>query len=111
MTKAITPDFLQSLEMHMAFESILKYVLVPKSVSKSDDDDRHTSMRIYGKSLNELIHKRKRPAQVAIEVFNWLRKLGVKTILEVGVEEDDEQPHSDEDIEATMEGFGVEVWD
>ena len=44
-----------------------------------------------------------------VKVFNWLRKKGVRKVLEVNIEDDETEPHCDEAIEAALQGLDVEI--
>lgn len=44
-------------------------------------------------------------------MFSWLRKRGVRKILEIVVIDSEESSHSDESIQNALEGFEVEIWD
>lgn len=43
-------------------------------------------------------------------IFNWLKLENVRTVLKVTVFDDKEPSHSDEAIEACMEGLNVRNW-
>jgi hypothetical protein len=45
-----------------------------------------------------------------VPVFDWLRKNGVRKILNVAVLDDQEPSHTDSGIEQALLGFDVEIW-
>jgi len=44
-------------------------------------------------------------------VFSWLRRMGVRRILRVTVDDDQDPPHSDTIIEDALKSFDIEIWD
>ena len=45
-----------------------------------------------------------------VKIFNWLRKKGgVRKVLEVNIEDDENEPHCDEAIETALQGLDVEI--
>lgn len=83
----------------MRFESVLKYVALPKlriDLDKEEDRDKHPKE----KGLKDLI-----------KIFNWLRKNHVKKIIKVIVVDDGDIAHSDSAIRDCVQGFDVLKWD
>jgi hypothetical protein len=98
----ITQEYLESLEQHVNFESILKWVLLPKPLDSEtaiSQSDLPPETILKGPSSHWLL-------------FKWLReKKGVQKILEVHVEDDGKVSHSDELIVEALKDFDVEIWD
>ncbi|PNP51064.1 hypothetical protein THARTR1_08292 [Trichoderma harzianum] len=101
----ISNAFLKSLSNHLKFESILKYVALPKLAL--DDPEE-----IDGENGEKTISPAKKKTVADLRaVFNWLRRNGVKSIITVRVIDYGHPCHSDEAIEEALEGFQVENWD
>ena len=73
---------------------MLQYVALPCGV-----------VQVSGANLDE------QPCQRFKEIFDWLRAKNVEKIDKVIVEDDHGHAHSDEDIEKSLEGFDVRLWD
>jgi hypothetical protein len=44
-------------------------------------------------------------------VFEWLRRKGVRKVIQIAIKDDDPPPHTDETIMCALEGFEVEKWE
>ncbi|KAI1878942.1 hypothetical protein JX265_003119 [Neoarthrinium moseri] len=97
----ISEDYLDRLSKHLQFESILKYVALPKLILES-----HTVRRIGGEK-----RPRRKGLSHLVTVFNWLRKNHVEKIVKVIVIDDEDPSHADASIEEALSGLGVEIWD
>ncbi|KAH8684970.1 hypothetical protein BGZ61DRAFT_548742 [Ilyonectria robusta] len=89
----IPEGFLGQLERYLAFESTLRSVILPKFKFES-----------LQQASNDV-------GRDAVRMFSWLRKRGVRKILEIVVIDSEESSHSDESIQNALEGFEVEIWD
>ncbi|KAI1825479.1 hypothetical protein F4861DRAFT_501270 [Xylaria intraflava] len=98
----ISEDYLDRLSKHLQFESILKYVALPKLTVESNT--------VVRRRRGEQPH-RKRGLSHLVTVFNWLRKNHVEKIVKIMVIDDTDPSHSDASIEEALREFGVEVWD
>ncbi|KAM0226770.1 hypothetical protein ACHAPO_012087 [Fusarium lateritium] len=98
----ISREYLEQLSSHLKFESILKYVALPKLVMEGRPR-RSKSNRAPNKSM--------RGRSDLTEIFQWLRDNGVKKIVKVIVLDDQEPCHADSAIEDALIGFDVEIWD
>jgi len=115
-------DFLTRLE-HVDLEHILKYALLPLYWKKGIDDFRFVylpRLTVYQELTGDGFHTAKANDTVlsttsksisVAQIFEWLRAREVMKIIKVIVIEDDKAPHGDDVIEATLEGFQVEVFD
>ncbi|KAJ8130648.1 hypothetical protein O1611_g2982 [Lasiodiplodia mahajangana] len=101
---AISNAFLKRLAKHLRFESILKYVALPKleleDYSTDTEERRDNSQRVSSQRLTDLR-----------AVFQWLRDNNVRRILKVTVVDYGSPCHSDAVIENALQGFQVETWD
>ncbi|KAI0436566.1 hypothetical protein F4803DRAFT_541811 [Xylaria telfairii] len=97
----ISEDYLERLSKHLQFESILKYVALPKLTLES------TVVR--GKKGEQ--PPRRRGLSYLVTVFDWLRKNHVEKIVKVMVIDDADPSHSDASIEEALHDFGIEIWD
>jgi Ankyrin repeats (3 copies) len=102
----ISLSWTKSGNNYLKFEDILQYVAVPK-------------VRVEGLPQASQRRALKRPSKSEgkgrtdlVFLFNWLKvDRNVKTILKVIVDDLQEPAHSDEAIEAALEGLAVEIWD
>ena len=85
----------------MKFENILQYVRIPRYKLSAH------SGPVRGEGRSDKQRAGKRDFQL---IFDLLWKKGVRTIIKVIVEDDDETPHSDEVIEE-LAVFNIEEWD
>ncbi|KAF4928445.1 Intracellular serine protease [Colletotrichum fructicola] len=98
----ITRDYLNQLSKHLQFESILKYVALPKLAMEAPPRQKKSEKQV---SL-------KRGRSDLVPVFQWLRMYGhVKKIVKVIVLDDQDPCHADSSIEEALNGFEVEIWD
>jgi hypothetical protein len=97
----------------MKFETILKYVNLPKPAANGAGTSLSTppSKSKVGSHEHEQPQLVRKSLNIFKIVFDWLRSNGVRTILEVRVQDDEDISHSDEVIENALVGFGVELWD
>ena len=79
------------------FESILKYVSFP---------DLHSQTPKHSEDVTASL--REDHTEISI-VFKWLRKLGVKQVLELSVPDRLFSPHSDADVRDCVVGSGIRV--
>ncbi|RBR13229.1 hypothetical protein FVER53590_25652 [Fusarium verticillioides] len=98
----ISDEYLEQLSDHLKFESILKYVALPKLAMegrpRAPKSRTVTKKSIRGRSdLNA--------------VFEWLKRNKVEKIVKVIVLDDQEPCHADSSIENALKGFDVEIWD
>jgi hypothetical protein len=101
----ISQSWIKSGVDYLKFEDILQYVAVPQVyVEGQPVSQRRVSKRPLkqdGQGRTDLVF-----------LFKWLKgERNVKTILKVIVDDMQEPAHSDEAIEAALEGMGVEDWD
>ncbi|KAI0005738.1 hypothetical protein F4779DRAFT_34502 [Xylariaceae sp. FL0662B] len=97
----ISRAYLERLEGHVQFESILKYVALPKLTIRTPvRGKKKISEQATITELNNLGL-----------IFEWLRERGVKKIVKVLVIDDGDASHTDERIEEALRGFDVEEWD
>jgi len=83
------------------FEQILRYVAIPEYT-------RPTS----ASTLSEADQKEKGNGRVElVDVFGWLKKRGVRKIIQVIVHDSADPPHGDESIEKALGQFEVEKLD
>ncbi|TGO47460.1 hypothetical protein BOTNAR_0524g00070 [Botryotinia narcissicola] len=112
------------LASHLKFESILKYVALPKlaiEAHKSKGENKRLRRILtfswQVKSYTDLINfdslstGKQRGLNDLKQVFDWLRYLGVKSIIKVMVIDDGDPSHADSAIEGALCGFKVEIWD
>jgi hypothetical protein len=90
---------------YLKFEDVLQYVYLPQLRVNGPTIPRGRASRRTpnpdGKGRTDLLF-----------LFKWLKgERNVKTILKVIVEDLQEPAHSDEAIEDSLQGFGVETWD
>ncbi|EPE29825.1 Subtilisin-like protein [Glarea lozoyensis ATCC 20868] len=98
-----------SLDMwlgHLHFESILKHVDLPNLVM-----ERERNLPTFGTSNSDTapILDALNGKVEFVKIFDWLRQKGVRTILEISVQDDELNPHCDEAIEVALHGLGVET--
>ncbi|KAI9737165.1 MAG: hypothetical protein M1834_000758 [Cirrosporium novae-zelandiae] len=99
----VSESALRRLIEGLKFESILKYVRIPSyTLSTASNgtglsNSRRKEQQLVGKGDFQLI-------------FNLLKLRGVKKIISINVDDDDESPHSDEAIEKVAP-FDIEEWD
>ncbi|KAH8592073.1 hypothetical protein B0O99DRAFT_690132 [Bisporella sp. PMI_857] len=87
--------------MHLQFESVLKYVALPKLriiSNKSNKGERQ--IKLKGKGHSDLK-----------KIFDWLRMNHVNKIIKVIVVDDGEIAHSDMAIRDAVKGFDILIWD
>ncbi|KAH8892459.1 hypothetical protein GQ53DRAFT_805950 [Thozetella sp. PMI_491] len=100
----IDEDYLDSLAVHLRFESTLKQVVLPRlkfgtpRAPNTPHEDSQVPTELKGRS--DLVH-----------VFSWLRKHHVLKILKVTVYDDELPCHTDEAIIKCLEHLDVETWD
>ncbi|KAF1957934.1 hypothetical protein CC80DRAFT_534433 [Byssothecium circinans] len=102
---SITQSYLDRLANHVQFESILKYVALPKLSIEPEKPsmqrkNNSTNMKRASRGLNDMVR-----------IFNWLRTKHVRKIVKVIVIDDDQPAHSAAAIKEALQGFDVEVWD
>ena len=91
----------------LKFEDILQYVALPNLLPNTQAPSQTPS----GKQKEPRSEEVQTPTHYK-DIFDWLRKKGnVKAVLRIIVEDDPDNPHSDEVIEDTLKGLGVEIWD
>ncbi|KAH6876438.1 peptidase S8/S53 domain-containing protein [Thelonectria olida] len=98
----ISEEYLHQLSTHLRFESILKYVVLPKLTIEAPPRKKRASK-------NSPRHKRGRSDLVT--VFKWLRDNHVQKIVKVILLDDRDPCHADSSIEEALKGFDVEIWD
>ncbi|KAI9771958.1 MAG: hypothetical protein M1839_002591 [Geoglossum umbratile] len=98
---AVSAQDLTDLITSLKFENILQYVRIPRYKLSA-----HSSPA-RGDSRSDQQRGGRRDFQL---IFDLLWKKGVRTIIKVIVEDDDETPHSDEVIEK-LAIFNIEEWD
>ncbi|KAH6975043.1 hypothetical protein BKA56DRAFT_589953 [Ilyonectria sp. MPI-CAGE-AT-0026] len=99
----IPEGFLGQLERYLAFESTLRSVILPKF--------KFESLQQASNDVDSVLKRCDNNRRDAVRMFSWLRKRGVRKILEVVVIDSEESSHSDESIQNALEGFEVEIWD
>ncbi|RFU79743.1 intracellular serine protease [Trichoderma arundinaceum] len=97
---SISEDYLKRLSSHLRFESILKYVALPKLTMEKAISRKNIGRLLPKKGLSDLV-----------DVFDWLHKNGVRKIVKVMVIDDGDPGHADASIEKAVGRFGVEIWD
>ncbi|KAI1122612.1 hypothetical protein F5Y10DRAFT_253766 [Nemania abortiva] len=101
---SVSRAFLNQLSRHLQFESILKYVALPKlgfnNYSSDIEDQHHDSRHSFRQELPDLR-----------QVFQWLRENKVRRILKITVIDHGAPCHSDAAIEEALADFNVEIWD
>ncbi|KAK6330871.1 hypothetical protein TWF718_003068 [Orbilia javanica] len=106
----ITTEYLNSLSGHLKFESILKYVALPKLSIVPDDG--YTARIENGMEMKA--GKKKKKSQKGLRdmetIFSWLKANGVKQIIKVIVVDNGDVAHTDEAIENCLSDFNVEIW-
>lgn len=111
----ITGDYLSKLsrlfdQSAAKFESILRYVDLPRLSVESTNEVSPLS-NTQSRTRNSRQQSDGIVRRSFGEVFDWLYKHGVRKIIRIAVEDDEDTPHSDELIEKTLQRFDVEVWD
>jgi hypothetical protein len=96
----ISKEYLEQLSSHLKFESILKYVALPKIVMEGRPRRSKSTRAPIKRGRSDLV-----------EIFQWLRDNGVKKIVKVIVLDDQEPCHADSSIEDALKKFDVEIWD
>ncbi|KAH8802523.1 putative subtilisin [Xylogone sp. PMI_703] len=107
-TTIIKEEYLNQLETHLKFESILKYVALPVLSVESQPVKGHRSKSKPQGVTQPEIHRNGRSDLVA--VFDWLWRRGVREIIKVMVVDGD-PPHANGAIVEALYGFKVEEWD
>jgi len=89
---------------HMKVDTVLKEVWLPREL---------LSDQLPGSDggQGELSHTICKGYKNYGSVFDWLRKKGVRKIINLIVEDNERLPHSDAAIIAALEGIEVETWD
>lgn len=82
------------------FEEYLQYVHIPKLCVRDVVNEELTKRPWWDSN------SRKDYAYI----FEWLRSKKVRKIMRIKVEDDDNDFHSDELIEQSLKGFGIEEW-
>jgi hypothetical protein len=103
-TPKISNAFLKRLAKHLRFESILKYVALPKLALEDLEDVEEHGQKSSKQSGRE-------DASDLRAVFQWLRDNNVQRILRVTVVDYGSPCHSDSAIQKALKGFHVEIWD
>ncbi|KAK3690256.1 peptidase S8/S53 domain-containing protein [Podospora appendiculata] len=96
-----------SLLSRLKFEDILQYVAIPNIRI----EPRHGGANSKRDLRKRDIASASEGCQDLVQVFDSLRKKGLKTVLKVVVDDSFPHPHSDEAIENALRGMDVEVWD
>ena len=97
----------------LRFETILQYVHLP-NISL---EDKGEALALDSPEVDPIVNMSALNGRVeALKVLDWLRRKGMKKncyrkILEVTVEDDDSEPHSDESIELALKHLEVEKLD
>ncbi|KAI2631548.1 putative subtilisin [Hypomontagnella submonticulosa] len=108
-TPIIKHEYLDQLEKHLKFESILKYVALPAlSIESRPTGGSRSSAALPSDTRSETGRNGRSDL---ITVFNWLWRGGVREIIKVMVVDDGEIPHADASIVEALYGFKVEEWD
>ncbi|KAI1824956.1 hypothetical protein F4861DRAFT_538412 [Xylaria intraflava] len=102
---SVSNAFLKRLARHLRFESILKYVALPKLeledyIADAEEHNQDNSQQVASQRVTDLR-----------AVFQWLRNNNVKRILKVTVVDYGSPCHSDAIIEEALKDFQVEIWD
>lgn len=92
-------EYLDNLATHLQFESVLKYVALPKLVVNSHREDTKDK-RTKGRGLRELTR-----------IFDWLRQNHVNKVIKVIVVDDGDISHSDSAIRDAVSGLDIQYWD
>ncbi|KAK3947892.1 hypothetical protein QBC32DRAFT_328222 [Pseudoneurospora amorphoporcata] len=113
--KSINKDFFVRLGSVLHFEGRLKYVALPRLTVENDDDDAIGNMEINQQRQSESMSsgkltQRTKDLQHMCAIFEWLKRLQVKSVLKVTVMDDAELSHSDEVIETCMKDLDVRIW-
>lgn len=83
------------------FEQVLRYVAIPKYMQPSDVPKlSEADQNAKGNGRTELV-----------EVFGWLKRCGVRKIIQVIVDDSADPPHGDENIERALGQLKVEKLD
>ena len=97
----ISPADLDGYTGHLAFESVLQYVAIPNLRVENYPPEIRKKQPFWNSDGRKDY----------LAIFDWLREKGVKRILRVVVEDDEERPHSDEVIFQALQSFDVENLD
>ncbi|KAG8169744.1 hypothetical protein KVR01_000489 [Diaporthe batatas] len=90
---------------HLHLEDILQYVAIPRVFIEDESSRKQKPSQLQSKPDGS-------GRTDMTLIFQWLREdKKVKTILKVIVDDLKEPSHSDEAIEACLDGMGVETWD
>ncbi|RYP64178.1 hypothetical protein DL771_008869 [Monosporascus sp. 5C6A] len=108
-TPVIKHEYLDQLEKHLKFESILKYVALPVLSVESQAARNPRSQLAPPNETHSGLRRNGRSDLVA--VFDWLWRRGVREIIKVMVVDDGDLPHADAAIVEALYGFKVEEWD
>lgn len=104
--RRLTPEMIKKDYKFLNFEDILQYVALPNLLPNIQTPSQTTS----GKEKKHKSEEGQTPTHYK-EIFEWLRRRNVKEVLRIIVEDDLDNPHSDEVIVTAIKGLGVEVWD
>ncbi|PTB48854.1 hypothetical protein M431DRAFT_546179 [Trichoderma harzianum CBS 226.95] len=97
--QSISVEYLDNLATHLQFESVLKYVALPKLVVNSHREDSKDK-KTKGRGLRELT-----------KIFDWLRQNHVNKVIKVIVVDDGDISHSDSAIRDAVSGLDIQYWD
>ena len=91
----------------LKFEKALQYVALPRLRSNILPSSMKEGSK--GEAIKDSARLAS-PTQY-LEVFNWLKaQRNVSKVLEIIIEDDPDDPHSDTDIQNTVRNLGVETW-
>ncbi|KAL9636665.1 MAG: hypothetical protein Q9164_002684 [Protoblastenia rupestris] len=88
-------------QTHVQFEEVLQYVAIPNLKVNGFESEEWTQ-KPYWQSEGRKDY---------LFIFDWLQKKGVKQILRIVVEDDEDCPHSDEVIVEALKTFDIRIWD
>lgn len=96
----------QVLLNQLKFEDALQYVAIPNIKIEAPAEGASTRRAHKSRPLDEGSGRRD-----LVQVFDGLRRKGVRTILKVVVDDSLDPPHTDEAIQESLRNLDVEVWD
>ncbi|KAK4223418.1 peptidase S8/S53 domain-containing protein [Podospora fimiseda] len=101
----------EALIKHLKFEDALQYVAIPAiKIDAAAEGLTPRSSKLWSKNDQKPLSDATGRDDL-VQVFEGVRKKGVKTIIKVVVEDTLSPPHTNEAIEKSLGGMGVEVWD
>lgn len=104
---SMTLSGFKALVKQLKFEDALQYVAIPAiKIESASEGPTGTKQSIRDRLANDGTGRRD-----LVQVFDGLRRKGVKTILKVVVDDTLVPPHTDEAIEEALRNMDVEVWD